>query len=291
VPGSLTTLATGPIRTITETVHAFGHSRIVLHTIAYSGIAVLEFRLRIHWSEERRRLKLSIPTVFNSRAALCEVPGGVWSRPTDGQEHVHGRWLMLEGVAGEKPTALAVIHEGLHGFDVKEGEIRLSMLRGAAYCHEQGFRLGATPTRKFMDQGIHNVRLLVIADDPAKVRLGVAGLADWISAPPRAFAHLPIGAGAGAGGQGLSGLLEAIPQSVTVLACKPSWDGQALVLRLQETCGASAELRDPLDRGASRFSFRPFEIKTLRLERSRSLREADLINETVLHGARGTKGA
>jgi len=85
--------------------------------------------------------------------------------------------------------------------------------------------------------------------------------------------------------------LQAIPQSVTVLACKPSWDGQALVLRLQETSGAPAELCGPGNRGASTYSFRPFEIKTLRLERSGSLREVDLINETVLHGARGTKGS
>jgi alpha-mannosidase len=280
VPGSLTRLTDGPIRAITETVHTFGHSRIVLHTIAYSGIAVLEFRLRIHWLEERRRLKLSIPTVFSASSVLCEVPGGAGSRPTDGQEHVHGRWLMLEGVAGEKPTALAVIHEGLHGFDVKDGEIRLSVLRSAAYCHEQGFKLSATPTRKFMDHGIHNVRLLVIADDPAKVRLRLARLADWISAPPRVFAHLPIGAAAGTDDQALSRFLEAIPPGFAVLACKQSWDGEALVLRLQETCGARAELRDSRHTSTPRFVFRPFEIKTLRMGRDGSLREVDLIRET-----------
>ena len=186
---------------------------------------------------------------------------------------------MLEGMAGGRPTALAVIHQGLHGFDVKDGEIRLSVLRSAAYCHEQGFKLGATPTRKFMDQGIHDVRLLVIADDPAKVRQRVAGLADWISAPPRVFAHLPIGAGDGTDDQSLSRFLEAIPQSVTVLACKPSWDEQALVVRLQETCGARAELCHLRDRSVFAFNFRPFEIKTLRLERDGSLREVDLIRE------------
>jgi alpha-mannosidase len=289
VPGSLTQLAAGPIRTITETVHTFGHSRIVLCTIAYSGIPVLEFRLRIHWLEERRRLKLSIPTVFRPGSVLCEVPGGAWLRPADGQEHVHGRWLMLDGVASGRPTTLAVVHEGLHGFDVKDGEIGLSVLRGAAYCHEQGFKLGTTPTRKFMDQGIHNVRLLVIADDPAKVRLRVAGLADWISAPPRVFAHLPIGVGAATHDEGLSRFLEAMPQSVAVLACKRSWDGPALILRLQEICGTRAEICDPRSRSTTPFMFRPFEIKTLRLESGGSLREVDLIGESEPHGVHGVK--
>jgi alpha-mannosidase len=280
VPGSLVRLAAGPIRTITETVHVFGHSRIVLHTIAYAGFPLLEFRLCLHWFEERCRLKLSMPTVFNAETVLCEVPGGAWSRPCDGQEHVHGRWLMLEGTAGGRPTALAVIHEGLHGFDVKAGELRLSVLRSAAYCHEQGFKLGATPTRKFMDQGVHNIRLLVIADDPARVRPQLAGLADWLSAPPRVFSHLPIGSGTGTADPGLSSLLESMPQGVSVLACKPSEDGQALMLRLQETCGSHAEFADPLHRSAPPFSFRPFEIKTLRLEHDDSLREVALISET-----------
>ncbi len=289
VPGSLAELVAGPIRTITETVHTFGHSRIVLHTIAYTGIPVLEFRLRIHWLQERQRLKLSIPTVLRPGSVLCEVPGGAWSRPADGQEHVHGRWLMLEGVAGGRPTALAVIHEGLHGFDVKDGDIRLSVLRGAAYCHEQGFKLGATPARKFMDQGIHEVRLLIIAGDPASVRPRLAGLADWISAPPRVFPHLPFGTGDGANEQGLNVLLESIPESIVVLACKRSWDGKAMVLRLQETCGANAELHDPRHAGAHSLVFRPFEIKTLRLGSDGRLREVDLIRESAFRRARGIR--
>jgi alpha-mannosidase len=280
VPGSLVQLAAGQIRTITETVHAFGRSRIVLHTIAYAGFPLLEFRLRIHWSEERCRLKLSIPTAFKAETVQCEVPGGAWSRPSDGQEHVHGRWLMIEGMAGERPTALAVIHEGLHGFDVKDGEIRLSALRSAAYCHEQGFKLGERPTRKFMDLGVHDIRLLVIADDPEMVRLQLAGLADWLAAPPRVFAHLPIGRCAKAPDQRLNRLLEAIPLGITVLACKPSWDGQALVLRLQENCGSHAELRDSLQRATAPIAFRPFEIKTLRLKHDCSLHEVSLIDET-----------
>jgi hypothetical protein len=105
-PGSVMVIERGPIRTITESQLRFGNSRIVLHTVAYADWPVLEFRLRIHWQEERQRLKLVFPTVFQSPSVLCEVPGGAFCRPADGQEHVHRRWLLVEGLVNGQPTAL-----------------------------------------------------------------------------------------------------------------------------------------------------------------------------------------
>ncbi len=58
VPGSVRIIEQGPVRNITEAVLAFGRSWIVYHTIAYAAWPVLEFRLRVHWNEQRRRLKL-----------------------------------------------------------------------------------------------------------------------------------------------------------------------------------------------------------------------------------------
>lgn len=37
------------------------------------------------------------------------------------------------------------------------------------------------------------VRLLATAGDAEDVRLSLAGLVDWLSAPPVAYAHLPFG--------------------------------------------------------------------------------------------------
>jgi hypothetical protein len=44
-----------------------------------------------------------------------------------------------------------------------------------------------------MDQGIHDVRLLVTAGGARNVRESFSGRADWLSAPPLAYAHLPLG--------------------------------------------------------------------------------------------------
>ena len=127
-----------------------------------------------------------------------------------------------------------------------------------------------------MDQGTHEFRLLVLAGDPATLRSKVTALADWLGAPPPVYSHLPIGINSASRDPVLSRCLEAVPASVTVLACYRSRDGNAILLRLQETCGARAELRLAGTSQGAPVTFRPFEIKTLRVDRAGVLREAGL---------------
>jgi alpha-mannosidase len=274
----------GPIRSITESVYTAGGSRIVLDTISYAEWPVLEFRLRITWNEIRKRLKLSIPTVFRDSPLLCDVPGGAIARPADGQEHVHGRWCMLRGVLNGRETAFAVVNSGQHGLDFQDGEIRLSVLRSAAYCHEQGLPLGDWPERKYMDIGVHELRIAITAGDPAAVRALIPGLTSMLSAPPLVYAHLPVGIPAPSHQveEIQSPFLTLSPGTVGMLCCKRSWDGEALVVRLHETagCEAKAGVHVVSPAVAMDLTFRPFEIKTLRIERSGGWREVSLIDET-----------
>lgn len=303
--GSLKILEKGPIRTIAESVLAFKKSRIVFHTIAYPAWAALEFRLRVHWNEERAMLKLAVPTAFRGSRLFCEVPGGAIERPADGDEHVFGRWALVEGEAGNGRgrAALAVVGSGPHGLDFKNGELRISVLRSAVYCHERGFKLAEYPARKYMDQGVHEMRFVVTAGEAEKVRRAVSSLADWLGAPPFALAHLPLGElrvgfdadkegktgsranqgePAGIADERIASLLELAPENIRLTACKPSWDGKALVIRLHETSGRTspAELTIFQPLRVINLTFRPFELKTVRLERSGAWREADLISET-----------
>lgn len=285
----------GPVRTIVESHEAYRRSRIVRRTILYPGWNAVEIRLRIVWNEERRRLKLAFPTALRADSLVCEIPGGAIARPADGEEHVHGRWCFLEDRA--LGAAFGIAHNGLHGLDFKDGELRLSVLRSAAYCHERGFRIGARPARKFSDLGVHEVRLLLAAGEPGEVLRRLPGWADYLAAPPAAFAHLPFGSSAGEGkgdgkpadkpGSGclrgadggpvvVDGLLTLLPPNVRLLACKRSRDGRALIVRVQEAAGrrTKATLTVAPPRGAKRPAFpiplglRPFEMATLRIERS-----------------------
>ena len=299
LPGSVRVSENGPVRTITESVFSHKSSRIVFHTVSYPSWPVIEFRLRIHWNEERKRLKLAVPTVFRRGSLVCEIPGGAVERPADGGEHVFGRWALLEREVKGRRTALAVIGSGQHGLDFSAGEVRLSVLRSAAYCHERGFPVAKFPARKFMDQGLHEVRLLVTAGEADRVRRTVAGLADWLNSPPFALAHLPFGAveegkrrDKRAGGQkiraidpGAAGaLFSCEPGNIRLTALKRSRDRRALVIRVHETSGAAttAVLQFRYPRIRLQLTFRPFEIKSVRLEKSGRWREVGLISESGL---------
>src|SRR4030042_1754108 len=84
VPGSLKVIETGIVRPVTESVLTYKKSRIVFQVLGYPRWPVLEFRLRVHWNEERAMLKLAVPTRLRSGRVLCEGPGGALPRPADG---------------------------------------------------------------------------------------------------------------------------------------------------------------------------------------------------------------
>jgi alpha-mannosidase len=268
-------LASGPIRTTRQSVHTAGSSTIVVTMSSYPALPVLEYRIRVQWNEVRRRLKFRIPTSLADARMFCEIPGGAIARPEDGEEHVHARWCMITGKVNGGLSAVGVVNNGQHGLDFKDGELRLSALRSAAYCHEQGFALGDSPARKYMDQGVHELHLLVTAGSPDEVAARLPGLADWVSAPPAVYTHLPIGRSE------RMEFLTVTPSTVRATAIKPSWDGKALVVRLQEASGnaAAAIIGFPGQGTKKQVTFQAFEMKTFRVERTGRVKECSLIEE------------
>jgi len=289
IPGSVQNIENGPVRSITETILSYNQSKMIIHTISYSQWPVIEYKIRIHWNEKHKRLKLTVPTKFIHSNLLCEVPGGAIHRPADGQEYVHGRWFVIQGGVDGRQTALAVVNNGQHGIDFKNAEVRLSILRSAAYCHEKDLVLDESPYRKFMDQGIHEIKLLVTAGNPENVCHLLPGLADWLSEPPAVFPHLPIGSiEQKAPGSPFEiknnksvDLIFLKPENIKLTACKRSWDGKALIIRLQESTGkfSNMYLEIKFPEIKIKMNFKAFEIKTLRIEKSGKWSEVNLIKE------------
>jgi hypothetical protein len=128
-----------------------------------------------------------------------------------------------------------------------------------------------------MDQGVHDFRVILIAGESTDVVNAVAGLADWLSAPPYALAHYPIGDET----PGQREIMSVEPGNIRLIACKRSWDANALIMRFQEAVGEETQgivrLMQPTI--SVRLTFRPFEIKTIRFERDGTWNEVTMIEE------------
>jgi alpha-mannosidase len=276
--GSCREIEHGPVRIKTESVFSYKNSSIVIHTISYKNWPFLEFRFRIRWNEKRKMLKLSIPTKFSDGTLLCEIPGGAIRRPADGKEHVQGRWSLLEGIIDGKQAAIGIVNSGQHGIDFYNGELRLTVLRSVPYCHERGLKLDKDPSIKYMDQGIHEFRLLVTAGKSENIRGTLAGAAEWLSAPPVAYPHLPIRV---ENDGEKEFVLNIFPDNIHMTALKMSSDGKAFILRLHETVGrkTKASVDIMYRKKPVILAFAPFEIKTLRIGKKGECRQVDMIKE------------
>ena len=284
IPESIRLIENGPVRSVLESVMVYNSSKIVYHTIFYNSLSFIEVRLRIYWNEERKRLKLSVPVTMNQTELLCEISGGTIARPCDGKEHVHGKWMIVSGRIKEQECAMAIANSGQHGFDFINGELRLSVLRSAAYCHEKGFNIEGRQYRNFMDMGVHDVRFVITFGNPEEIKLKIPGLTNWLNAPPLPYPHLPYGTVSKIEIQeekkeNFSGLLSISPENITLLSIRPGHDNDALIIRLQETIGipSSAEINLAGLAKKIKEKFSAFQIKTIIINRQGVIRKTKTI--------------
>ena len=145
----------GPIRTIVEALFKAGcSSACVRYTIPKRG-SEIGVQVRVFWNEKDAMLKLSIPTVFKKGQCRGQVAYGVEAFDREGEELTAQKWA---GVMSEDGNlALTVVNDGTYGFDFSNGELRLSLLRSAAYAgHPVEGETNIVPQDRFtprIDQG------------------------------------------------------------------------------------------------------------------------------------------
>lgn len=273
--GPARVLVDGPIRRIYQTRFTSKTSSLVYEQIIYKSIPLLEIRIRANVHEKNRMLKLAIATDFQH--LLSEIPGGAIPRTGDGQEFVHSRWMILSEQPGAGP-AIAIINNGQHGYDFSQGTLNLSVLRTPVYCHERNYAVGEFPAQRYSDQGEHDVRILILTGEFDTLIESVAQYANWLLAAPFPVAHLTVEKSTHS--KPVRPLALAISATnIRLLALKRSVDKKALILRVQESSGKATRTPISLHKQSIELHFNPWEIKTIRFEKSEAPRCVDLIKE------------
>ncbi|MBI2513551.1 MAG: alpha-mannosidase [Opitutae bacterium] len=283
--------ASGPERVVLAVTRTLGRaSRLTMRFVLEGGAAVLRIEADVDWREPQTLLKLHFPTAYRGRLARFGAPFGSALRvqqagepAAEAQWEVPGsRWAAVAH-DGER-EGLALVTEAKYGFAARDGELTVSLLRGARITGCDDHRYAAPPglnrhqpASPFSDQGRHTIRFAIGAYDGGDALPHPAALADALFTPPVVYR----------GPARASGLV-AVDGAPTLV---PAWavplGRGAWVLRLHEVAGRSGRARLVLADGwtAERCSldgaktlgrvrggavaFRGYEIVSVRISRAK----------------------
>jgi alpha-mannosidase len=257
----VTVLENGPVRGHVQIRTTYGASTLTLDWLLYAGATTLEARATLDWHERHKMLKLSFPVDVQNPTATYEVPFGTIVRPPNGDEEPGQRWLDVSGAAG----GLTVINDAKYGYSVAGGDLRVSIARSAPYAHHMPAVLDPARDHIWQDQGVQSLRLLLVPHTGSWQDAGVARLAEQFTSP------LPVvwqGIHPGTRPQSASFVSIDAP-NVLISAIKQAETGDDLVLRCYETAGRAVKATVRLSFADRVWSgeFKPYEIKTLRMDR------------------------
>jgi len=125
-PASVEFIEHGPVRTTLRVVQRFRQSQFTRDISLAANVPRLEVQMSMNWRERNTFLKVGFPLAISTNRVAAEIPYGVIEREQTGKEMVMGKWVD----ASDANYGVAVLNNGRHGFDAKDGTIRISAIRG-----------------------------------------------------------------------------------------------------------------------------------------------------------------
>jgi alpha-mannosidase len=258
-----TVLENGPVRATLRVRTGYGASLMRTDWMLYAGARTLEARVSLDWHERQKILKFSFPVDVENPVPTYEIAYGFKVRKANGAEDPGQRWIDLSGERNGKTYGLTVLNDAKYGYSVQDNDLRVSIVRGAAYAQHQPARIEPSGEYIWQDQGIQTFRMVLVPHTGAWQDAGVVRLAEEMTAP------VPVlyqGIHRGTRAQSASFLSVDVPD-VVVSDVKQAEDGNDLIIRCYETAGHATKAT--LDLGLVHRhwtgEFHPLEIKTLRI--------------------------
>ncbi len=155
-------LENGPLRGRLRVRSTYQNSTLTTDWLLYAQAHTVEARLSLDWHEHQKMLKLSFPVAVMEPRSTYEIGYGNIVRPTNGDENPGQRWIDVSGATANTPYGLAVINDAKYGYSVDGNDMRISVVRGAAYANHQPHVLDPHLDHLWQDQGVQSLRLLLV---------------------------------------------------------------------------------------------------------------------------------
>ena len=258
----------GPVRTVVEALFKYGRSGACLRYKFPKQGEEWEVELRVYWNEKDHMLKLSLPTPFKQGRCRGQVAYGVEEFDPGEEEFAAQKWIAV--VSEKKNHALTVINDGTYGFDCSAGDLRLSLLRSAAYAaHPVADEIPIVVQDRFeprIDQGERSYRFWIQGGDAADRLAQVDREALVKNESLSVLCCSPSGKG-----EELPTAIRLHDDVVQLSAVKLAEDHPWLILRLFEPTGIGrrCKISIPPWHMEQEVKLDAFEIKTLAVDREK----------------------
>ncbi|MCY3020991.1 MAG: hypothetical protein NTW87_18400, partial [Planctomycetota bacterium] len=143
----------GPVMASLIQHGGIGRSALTAEYRVYAEERFVELRLRVHWAERHRLLKLVLPLDGIARR-WDGVMGGELARPCDGRERPLRDRTLLETADG---TRLGIVCPDVFALDATDRRVRLTLLRSPLMAHHEP-HAGTAARFTVADQGAHDFR-------------------------------------------------------------------------------------------------------------------------------------
>jgi len=271
-------LENGPLRATIRVITTYHDSTLTIDWTLYSGSQNLEAKVTLDWHEHLKMLKFSFPVDIESPSATYETPYGHIVRLTNGWEDPGQRWIDVSGTNNGSTSGLTLINDAKYGYNVLENDMRISVARSAVFAHHNPKVLDMKAEHLWMDQGIQTFRMLLVPHKNTWKESNIARKAEEFIALP-----IAIYQGIHGGSMPKSGsFLSVDAPNVVVSAIKLSENDEDIIVRCIETSGLQTAATLDLLFAKSKWTgnFRPCEIKTLRINKSKgTIKEVNLLEE------------
>ena len=271
----------GPVRTIVEALFRYNDSKACVRYTIPKNDSEIGIEVRVFWMEKDKMLKLSLPSLFKDGIPRGQVAYGVEEFRRHGEELVAQKWVSV--TSNDRKHALTLINDSTYGFDFKDGELRISMLRSAAYAaHPVEERIPIVRQDRFeprLDQGERLFKFWLNAGDASQRNAKIESETLLKSETPMALCCFPDGIG-----EKVTPAIVLSDDMVQLSAMKLAEEGERLIIRLFEPTGSKRETRVRIEPLKVDFQAKldGFEIKTFAIDmKTGAHAEVDLLERDL----------
>jgi alpha-mannosidase len=270
----------GTVRAVVESVLVYGRSVVYQRYKLPKRGTEIEVEVRVHWAEKDKMLKLAVPTPFKKCRYIGQTAYGIAQLPSYGNEAVAQKWVAV--VSSDPDAALSCINDCIYGSDFSDGEVRLSLLRSAAYSADpvpSGPMVAQDRYVPRIDQGERLFHFWINGGSRSARLTAVDREALVKNEKPFALAFFPSGRG-----KKPDPFVVLSDGAVQVAALKKAEDANGLIIRLFEPTGRKrlTTLSLPWAAIQKKVSLSPFEVRTFAFNpKTRRFLEVDLLERPL----------